>query len=528
MTWVSNNALRVLRAHARLPVAPQVASQLDRLARGEQNFLRELADSLTPRQLSGGSALPDPLPYVPSMHSNRIDRLAASERRVLLLAAVSHTQRLDDLLDAAAVEIDVLLFGDALPALAIENGRVQVVDERLRAEILHLADPFKRRRAHEALARAARRRGAFAATTWHTASAIEPKNRAAVAPDLVRLAESYLAGGDPASAQRVARDAVQSSSGDIASRAWTAAGLGAFWCGNFDDAESWLKMALRGRPSEVESPATAALGAMPRLLAGPAGPDGSMYSRTQMAETFRFVLAAAPSRADRDALTQFARIADVLFEDPLLADSLQAQLFLTTSRNRRPDGLGHAPNALSPQVEAHVSMMQVALQSQADERAAAAALLLDAVERLPLTLSGNGVAASYVRILSPQSPLLDEDLADALDSISPRDGLRFDGDGSKYGHDNQVGMRAAAASRLISPRRQPEAPAVSARQPLSARQNEVVRLLGTGLSNKEIASNLGLSPRTIEVHLTQIYRKYEVRSRSELMSVLAGHERRRR
>lgn len=525
MSWVSNNALRVLRTHAGVPVAPQVAAQLDHLARGDQSILRELADALTPDQLRGGSALPDPLPFVPSMRSDRLDGLAASERRVLLLAALSRTQRLDDLLDAAAVEIDVLLFGDAVPALAIENGRVQLVDERLRAEILHFADPFEQRRGHEALARAGRRRGAFAAATWHTASAMEPKNRAAVAPDLVRLAESHLAGGDPASAQRVARAAVESTTGEVATRAWTAAGLGAFWCGHFDDAESWLKTALRGRIGEDESPATAALGAIPRLLAGP---DGSMYSRSQMAETFRFVLAAAPSRADRDALTQFARIADVLFEDPRLADSLQAQLFLTTSRNRRPDGLGLTPNALSPQVEAHVSMMQVALQSQADERAAAAVLLLDVVERLPVALSGNGVAASYVRILSPQSPLLDEDLADALDSISSRDGLRFDGDGSKYGHDNQVGMRAAAASRLTSPRRQLESPSVSARHPLSARQNEVVRLLGAGLSNKEIGAELRLSPRTIEVHLTQIYRKYEVRSRSELMSVLAGHERRRR
>lgn len=525
MSWRSNNALRILRAHTGMPVAPQVAAKLDHLARGDQNILRELAGSLTPGQLRGGSALPDPLPFVPSMRSDRLDGLATSERRVLLLAALSHTQRLDDLLEAAAVEIDVLLFGNLAPALTIENGLVRLVDERLRVEILHLADPFERRRGHEALARAGRRRGAFAATTWHAASALEPKNRAAVAPDLVRLAEAYLAGGDPAGAQRIARAAVESSSGDIVTRAWTTAGLGAFWCGSFDDAESWLTTALRGRSGEDESPAAAALGAI-RILLG--GPDGPMFSRAQTSEIFRLLLAASPSRADREALVRLDRITDALFEDPRQADSLQAQLFLTTARNRHSEGPAGTPSALSPQSETHIVMMQIAFQSQADDRAAAAVRLLDAVERLPLTLSGSGVVASYVRILSEHSALLDEDLADAFDSISPPNKIRFDGDGSKLGHDNQVGMRAAAASRLMTTRPSHDVSPVSARQPLSARQNEVVRLLGAGLSNKEIGSELGLSPRTIEVHLTQIYRKYEVRSRSELMSVLAGHERRRR
>ena len=42
---------------------------------------------------------------------------------------------------------------------------------------------------------------------------------------------------------------------------------------------------------------------------------------------------------------------------------------------------------------------------------------------------------------------------------------------------------------------------------LTARQAEVLRLLADGLSNKEIAARLYLSPGTVERHLGTIYRK---------------------
>ena len=42
---------------------------------------------------------------------------------------------------------------------------------------------------------------------------------------------------------------------------------------------------------------------------------------------------------------------------------------------------------------------------------------------------------------------------------------------------------------------------------LTSRQAEVLRLLADGLSNKEIAARLYLSPGTVERHVTTIYRK---------------------
>ena len=41
-----------------------------------------------------------------------------------------------------------------------------------------------------------------------------------------------------------------------------------------------------------------------------------------------------------------------------------------------------------------------------------------------------------------------------------------------------------------------------------------------GASNREIAAELFLAPKTIEFHLRQIYRKLGVRSRSQLVATL--------
>ena len=64
---------------------------------------------------------------------------------------------------------------------------------------------------------------------------------------------------------------------------------------------------------------------------------------------------------------------------------------------------------------------------------------------------------------------------------------------------------------------------------LSSRESEVVKLLLEGKSNKLIASALGISDRTVEFHLKNIYAKYQVSSRMELVlklgqSIGAGKE----
>lgn len=71
---------------------------------------------------------------------------------------------------------------------------------------------------------------------------------------------------------------------------------------------------------------------------------------------------------------------------------------------------------------------------------------------------------------------------------------------------------AAAAAR---------APGTDATRPiatLTERQVEVLRLLGRGLSNKEIGRDLGLSEKTVKAHVTAIFKTLNVVNRTQAAS----------
>jgi DNA-binding CsgD family transcriptional regulator len=56
---------------------------------------------------------------------------------------------------------------------------------------------------------------------------------------------------------------------------------------------------------------------------------------------------------------------------------------------------------------------------------------------------------------------------------------------------------------------------------LTASERRVVDLAIAGQTNRDIAQALFVTPKTVEVHLTNSYRKLGVRSRRELPSALA-------
>ena len=51
---------------------------------------------------------------------------------------------------------------------------------------------------------------------------------------------------------------------------------------------------------------------------------------------------------------------------------------------------------------------------------------------------------------------------------------------------------------------------------LTPAELDVVRLVGEGLSNKDVATRLFVSPRTVESHLTHVYTKLGLSSRVQL------------
>jgi DNA-binding CsgD family transcriptional regulator len=58
---------------------------------------------------------------------------------------------------------------------------------------------------------------------------------------------------------------------------------------------------------------------------------------------------------------------------------------------------------------------------------------------------------------------------------------------------------------------------------LTPSERDVVRLLSEGLSNKEIATRLFISPRTVQSHLTHVYAKLGLSSRVQLAQQAARH-----
>ena len=52
------------------------------------------------------------------------------------------------------------------------------------------------------------------------------------------------------------------------------------------------------------------------------------------------------------------------------------------------------------------------------------------------------------------------------------------------------------------------------RMHVTPRQAQILRLIALGLSDKEIASSLGVSPRTVQTHLVRLYQEHGLHTRS--------------
>ncbi|MGH7206595.1 MAG: LuxR C-terminal-related transcriptional regulator [Nitrospiraceae bacterium] len=57
----------------------------------------------------------------------------------------------------------------------------------------------------------------------------------------------------------------------------------------------------------------------------------------------------------------------------------------------------------------------------------------------------------------------------------------------------------------------------NARRSLTPRQKEILRLVAQGLTNREIAEQLAISVRTVEVHRFNLMRRLKVRNVAQLL-----------
>jgi DNA-binding CsgD family transcriptional regulator/tetratricopeptide (TPR) repeat protein len=183
--------------------------------------------------------------------------------------------------------------------------------------------------------------------------------------------------------------------------------------------------------------------------------------------------------------------------DPTRADALLAGLEGLVEGAAPPDALAHL--ALASAERARVA------GSPAPERWAAAAAAFDALgEPYPAacarlheaeaTLLANGVRASAARALSAARAT-----AEALGAAPLRDAAD------------------ALARRARLDLAEPAAVVVADDDGsgLTARETEVLKLLAEGLTNRQIAARLFISPKTVGAHMAHIYSKLGVHSRVE-------------
>ncbi|MAK61536.1 MAG: helix-turn-helix transcriptional regulator [Ponticaulis sp.] len=81
-----------------------------------------------------------------------------------------------------------------------------------------------------------------------------------------------------------------------------------------------------------------------------------------------------------------------------------------------------------------------------------------------------------------------------------------------------VGARVFASHGTKEADAEPGNPKAQAALGISARELEVLELLASGLSNKEIARKLNISPNTIKTHITRLLEKLDASRRTEAIA----------
>jgi ATP/maltotriose-dependent transcriptional regulator MalT len=246
-----------------------------------------------------------------------------------------------------------------------------------------------------------------------------------------------------------------------------------------------------------------------RLLDGLADEPEAVHARA--------LLRLARGEPEAAAAVLVRRI-DELGWDNLLAAPLLAQLVDARLQEGRTDGARAAISALERMAETPGRERVEALAVAAAGRVAAAGGREDAPRLLQEAV--NRFAALGLRLDAARARL---DLARALTTLSPEVAL----DTAKHARSELAALGARrdadAAAALMRSLGAKEPAGPRARVLLTEREVEVLRLLGGGLTNREIAERLFISPKTAEHHASRIYAKLGVTTRSEAAAYAALH-----
>lgn len=504
--------MTTVRDFASLPIggsemssgSPRVIAAVSNWADGDLDLMQTLFAQLTPPQRRGRARLPRLWLADASAYGDPLE-LTAAERRVLLLAALSSSDSTHLLLSAAAVETDVIVNGVVGEYLRFDRGAYAFRAGRTRDLILADTTPALQRDAHRALSRAHHNFAMPYHSAWHGAlGGAEPTARGEVT--LTRWAEALLAAGNMNAAFDVAALCARRSTGPQRDRFLLVAAQAALWAGLLDEAASQLTALSKGGSSSAAAQALAhAIDSFSHGIT----PGADV--RQDALDALLPLLPTIGADADRRLLEDFhASIAKALKGDLAGSDAAAARLRLSMTPSPPPWPLRIGHPAPSPLAEAHLKAITGAFELSAGLLDASWRTLMDSAERLPVELVARGIVASLLHLIEQQDGR-GTWVVQAIEALAPSPPLRY------HLEIPATSALSAAASRELSPTH-PDPIGALAPLGLTPREVEVTLLVRRGLGNRAIADELGISARTVEVHLSRVYRKLGVPTRSMLIA----------
>jgi len=193
------------------------------------------------------------------------------------------------------------------------------------------------------------------------------------------------------------------------------------------------------------------------------------------------------------------------------------------------DGLAHGPSGADSHTVARCLLGLSRLASKAGHFWHATRLLSKA-EQFQQTGGQEGAGENWLNIrlemitverstVEQESATLRAYLGEAAFATAQAEGRAMTLEDLLAAEDTATPVPAASLPDALS-----EAPVGAFHADLTTREAEVLRLLAQGLTDTQIAGQLGISPRTVNFHLTSIYRKIQVSSRSAATRYAMEHQ----